>query len=63
MEFAERADDRPEPISIARCRELFADELAQLQPTPGYMRLLKEGISSADLEGAESGRARGECDR
>ena len=26
MEFVERADDRPEPISIARCRELLDDE-------------------------------------
>ena len=26
MEFTERADDRREPISIARCRELLGDE-------------------------------------
>ena len=26
MEFVERADDRPEQISIARCRELLSDE-------------------------------------
>jgi hypothetical protein len=26
MEFVERADDRPERISIARCRELLGDE-------------------------------------
>ena len=26
MEFVERADDRPEPISIARCRELLGDD-------------------------------------
>jgi len=26
MEFVERADDRPEPISIARCRELLGEE-------------------------------------
>ena len=26
MEFVERADDRPEQISIARCRELLGDE-------------------------------------
>ena len=26
MEFFERTDDRPEPISIARCRELLGDE-------------------------------------
>ena len=25
MEFVERADDRPEQISIARCRELLGD--------------------------------------
>jgi hypothetical protein len=30
MEFAERADDRPEPISIARCRELLGDEAEAL---------------------------------
>jgi hypothetical protein len=26
MEFVERADDRPELISIARCRELLGEE-------------------------------------
>ena len=26
MEFAERAEDIPEPISIARCRELLGEE-------------------------------------
>jgi hypothetical protein len=26
MEFVEQADDMPEPISIARCRELLGDE-------------------------------------
>ena len=26
MEFVDRADDRPEPISIARCRELLGEE-------------------------------------
>ena len=26
MEFVEHADDRPEPISIARCRELLGEE-------------------------------------
>ena len=26
MEYVERADPRPEPISIARCRELLGDE-------------------------------------
>ncbi len=26
MEFIERTDDGPEPISIARCRELLSDE-------------------------------------
>ena len=26
MEFVERADDRPEPISISRCRELLGEE-------------------------------------
>ena len=26
MEFIERADDRPEPISMARCRELLGAE-------------------------------------
>lgn len=26
MEFVERADDRPAPISISRCRELLGDE-------------------------------------
>ena len=26
MDFVDRADDRPEPIAIARCRELLGDE-------------------------------------
>jgi hypothetical protein len=26
MEFVERVDDRPEPISIARCRELLGED-------------------------------------
>ena len=26
MEYVEQADPRPEPISIARCRELLGDE-------------------------------------
>jgi hypothetical protein len=26
MDFVHREDDRPEPISIARCRELLGDE-------------------------------------
>ena len=26
MDVVDRADDRPEPISIARCRELLGDE-------------------------------------
>jgi hypothetical protein len=26
MEFVERADDRPEPISTARCRESLGDD-------------------------------------
>ena len=26
MEYVERADPRPEPISIARCRELLGEE-------------------------------------
>ena len=31
-------------VSKAKLEGLFADELAQLQPTPGYMRLLKESV-------------------
>ena len=26
MDFVDRGDDRPEPISIARCRELLGDD-------------------------------------
>jgi hypothetical protein len=26
MDFVDRSDDRPEPITIARCRELLGDE-------------------------------------
>jgi hypothetical protein len=31
-------------VSKAKLEGLFADELALLQPTPGYMRLLKESV-------------------
>jgi hypothetical protein len=30
MEFVERADDMPEQISIARCRELLGDEVESM---------------------------------
>jgi hypothetical protein len=30
MEFVERAEDTPEPISIARCRELLGEEAESL---------------------------------
>jgi hypothetical protein len=30
MEFVERAEDIPEPISIARCRELLSEEAESL---------------------------------
>ena len=30
MDFVDRGDDRPEPISIARCRELLGDEADSL---------------------------------
>jgi hypothetical protein len=30
MEFVDRADEGPEPISIARCRELLGDEAETL---------------------------------
>jgi hypothetical protein len=31
-------------VTKANLEGLFADELALLQPTPGYMRLLKESV-------------------
>ena len=31
-------------VAKAKLEGLFADELALLQPTPGYMRLLKESV-------------------
>ena len=30
MDFVDRGDDRPEPISIARCREMLGDEADRL---------------------------------
>ena len=30
MEFVARADDRPEPISIARCRELLGEDADEM---------------------------------
>jgi len=30
MEFVRRADDKPEPISIARCRELLGDDADEM---------------------------------
>ena len=37
-------DKRRWLASKVKFEGLFADELAQLQPTPGYMRLLKESV-------------------
>ncbi len=39
-------DDRLNAVHVtkARLESLFADELARLQPSPGYMRLLKESV-------------------
>ena len=34
-------------ISKAKLEELFVDELARLQPTPGFMRLVKDRVLSA----------------
>jgi hypothetical protein len=34
-------------ISKTRLEELFVDELARLQPTPGFMRLVKDRVLSA----------------
>ena len=31
-------------MTKAKLEGLFADELSRLQPTPGYMRLLKESV-------------------
>jgi hypothetical protein len=31
-------------VTKARLEGLFVDELERLQPTPGYMRLLKESV-------------------
>jgi hypothetical protein len=31
-------------VTKAKLEGLFADELALLQPTPGYMRLLKKSV-------------------
>jgi hypothetical protein len=40
------AGRRGEAVNVtkAKLEGLFADELALLQPTPGYMRLLKESV-------------------
>jgi hypothetical protein len=50
-------------LTKARLESLFTDELARLQPSPGYMRLLKESVlqvwkarraaAQADLANAE----------
>jgi hypothetical protein len=48
-------------VSKAMLEGLFADELALLQPTPGYMRLLKESVLQI-WKGAEGGRLRGACE-
>ena len=42
MDFVDRGDDRPEPISIARCRELLGDEADTL--TDQDVELDVEGI-------------------
>jgi hypothetical protein len=48
-------------VSKARLEGLFADELALLQPTPGYMRLLKE--SALRIWKARKAAVRDELDR
>jgi hypothetical protein len=37
-------------VTKAKLEGLFADELALLHPSPGYMRLLKEPVRSIDVE-------------
>ncbi len=39
-----RSGCRAVNVTKAKLERLFADELAVLQPTPGYMRLLKESV-------------------
>jgi hypothetical protein len=34
-------------VSKTKLEELFVDELARLQPTPGFMRLVKDRVISA----------------
>src|SRR3954462_11905981 len=45
-------------VSKARLEELFVDELAPLQPTPGFMRLLKERVLTAWREMQSDARKR-----
>ena len=37
MDFVDRGDDRPEPISIARCRELLGNEADTLTDQDGEL--------------------------
>ena len=51
-------------VTKAKLEGLFADELKQLQPTPGYMRLVKELVLSAwQVRKAEVAREADETER
>ena len=51
-------------ISKARLEELFVEELTRLQPTPGFMRLVKDRVLSAWREMQSDARQRiGEIER
>jgi len=47
MDFVDRGDDRPEPISIARCRELLGDEVDTLAKIDHHA----EAVDELDVEG------------
>jgi hypothetical protein len=50
MEFVERAEDIPEPISIARCRELLGEEAESLTDEVALIRRHAETMASILVE-------------
>jgi hypothetical protein len=57
MEFVEHTDDRPEPISIARCRDLLGEEAESMTDQEvALIRLHAETMACIVVEMYQEGR-------
>ena len=55
MEFTERRDDGPEPISIARCRELLGEEAESMTDEVELIRRQAESMACIVVEMYQEG--------